>query len=56
MLVAIDSGYFYAGAIIENGICIEAAPILKWMIGKKEEYLKNYCLNKNWKTYIASYE
>lgn len=35
-LYQIDTGYACAGIILKNKICIEAAPIFRWMIGKND--------------------
>lgn len=44
----IDSGYYVAGVEFdENKNCVRAAPIVKWMIGKKLSEIENYCLHKN---------
>lgn len=46
----VDAPHFYAGLIIdENGYVSEAAPILRWTIGKREEYLIQYFNGKKWK-------
>jgi len=34
----------------------EAAPIIKWMVGKEYSYLRNYCFRKNWRFHIVSKE
>ncbi len=38
-LVSVTSARFSAGIVIVNGICTEAAPILKWCIGQSRTYL-----------------
>lgn len=42
MLYFIDTGYAYGGIIVEDDICIKAAPIFKWMIGKKLSEIKKW--------------
>lgn len=60
-LIQISSSYFVAGIIFKNNIVIKAAPIVKWMIGKNIDYIKQYCLSKHWKCeqrqaeHVASY-
>ena len=46
-LFYIDSGYFCAGAIIDKtGTCIEAAPIINYMIGKTFNWINYYVKTK----------
>jgi len=52
--IQITSHYFCAGIIIIEGMCREAAPIIKWMVGKEYSYLRNYCFRKNWRFHIVS--
>lgn len=51
-LVRVVAPHFVAGAIFlpQNGqwTCTEAAPIIKWMIGKTDKEIKTYCTKKNW--------
>ena len=48
-LAFIESNYFTACAVIEKGVIIKAAPIIKYMVGKDVAYIKNYCNKKKWK-------
>lgn len=48
-MLTIDSGYYYAGLIFEDNLCVQAAPILKWAIGKDKRFLINYFLKKKFK-------
>jgi len=41
-LIRIETNYFVAGIIVENNIVKDAAPILKWSIGKSIQYVKSY--------------
>ena len=49
----VDSGYFFAGAVwssrMPGATCTHAAPILKWMVGKRIEEVHLYMKRKNWK-------
>lgn len=54
MLVAVDAGYFYACLIFDNDICIEAAPILKYCIGKDRNWCRKYFQRKRWKVKIVT--
>jgi len=42
MLIRIEADYFCCGVEVENGIIKDAAPILKWAIGKEADYLFKY--------------
>jgi hypothetical protein len=47
-VIQVDTGYFCAGIVVENGICIDAAPILRWAIGKREQDIKSWSRIKRW--------
>ena len=47
-VIQVDTGYFCAGIVFENGVCIDAAPILKWAIGKREQDIKSWSKIKRW--------
>lgn len=53
MLVAIDAPHFYAGIVLVDGVVREAAPILRWSIGKHRTFLSAYFARKGWKTTIV---
>lgn len=46
---------FTAGLVIEGDRCIDAAPILRWCIGKRRDYLRAWFRDKrqNWKVEIV---
>ena len=50
----VDADYFCAGFIVENEVVTKAAPIIKYMIGKKAGYIKEYCDKKKWKLLLIS--
>jgi hypothetical protein len=52
MLVAVDAPHFYAGIVLENEVVIRAAPILKWTIGKRRDWLSQYFKQKGWKATV----
>ena len=54
MLYAINSKYFSAGLIVDNGVVSDAAPIIKWMRGKSMDYVIEYCGKKGWKIEVVS--
>lgn len=49
MLYAIDSGYFYAGVVVNDNTITTAAPILRWSIGKDWLWFQEYAAAKNWR-------
>ena len=49
MLIQITAPYFTAGLELKNGLVFDAAPILRWMIGKQQNEIQNYCRFKGWK-------
>jgi hypothetical protein len=52
MLVAVDAPHFYAAIVLVDDVVTEAAPILRWAIGKHRVYLREYFARKGWKTTI----
>lgn len=40
--------HFAAGVIFLGSLCIDAAPIVKWAIGKQLPWLQSYCARKGW--------
>ena len=53
MLVRVDAPYFVAGLVVDGDTCTEAAPILRWAIGKRREFLSGYFRRKGWKAAIV---
>ena len=54
MLIRIEAPHFCAGIEIdERGMCVNAAPILKWCIGKKTYFLRSYFKDKAWKATVT---
>ena len=47
--VQIDAPHFCAGIEVRQGHVYEAAPILRWMIGKSWPFVESYCKKKQWK-------
>lgn len=47
-LVRVDAPHFCAGLVIVDGVCVEAAPILKWAIGKPAPKLSAYFTARGW--------
>jgi hypothetical protein len=51
-LLAIDSGYFYAGVEVGR----RAAPIIRYMASWSESKIREYCTRKGWKCLVISPE
>ena len=47
-LYAVMANHFYAGIIVNRGVIIQAAPILKWSIGQSFDNFRLYCRKKFW--------
>lgn len=47
-LFRIDGGHFVAGLEMDHEEVVYAAPIIRWMMGKTEKYMKEYCSNRGW--------
>ncbi len=45
-LYRVEAPHYVAGFIVEDGVCIEAAPILGWSEGKTLRYLLSYFRRK----------
>lgn len=53
VLVRVVAPHFVAGLIMTAGRCTEAAPILKYAIGKERDELRRYFTSKGWKATIV---
>lgn len=50
MLVRVEAPHFVAGLEFNGaGMCVNAAPILKWCVGKRAQFLRDYFQRKGWK-------
>jgi len=47
-LVRVTAPHFVAGVLMQDNICIAAAPILQWCVGKHAAWLSEYCSKKQW--------
>jgi hypothetical protein len=47
-VVRVVTPHFVAGLIMDKGVCVEAAPILRWSVGKSAEDLSQYFRRKGW--------
>lgn len=52
MLVRIVAPHFVAGLIMEQDVCVQAAPILAWAIGKGTVELRQYFRRKGWRASV----
>lgn len=48
-LIRVEAPHFTAALVMVDGRCAEAAPILKWALGKGEDWLRAYFAQKGWK-------
>ena len=44
----VDSGYFFAGVVLERDRVINAAPIIKYMVGWTEAGVRGYANKRGW--------
>ena len=47
-LFRVSAPHFVAGGIAVDGVCVDAAPIIRWMVGKRTGWLVDYCRRKRW--------
>ena len=50
-LVRIDAPHFVAGILCDDTewrVCVKAAPIVRWMVGKPLPWIEGYCQEKGW--------
>lgn len=52
-IVAVDAPHFNAALIMVGDRCTEAAPILRWAVGKDRAELSAYFKRKGWKALIV---
>lgn len=52
-LVRVVSGHFVAGLIVDNGICVEAAPILRWCVGRSRVHLREQFRRRGWSASVV---
>jgi hypothetical protein len=51
----VTADYFCAGIIMHDGICVDAAPILRWTVGRRRLYLRGYFARRQWAVkYVAA--
>lgn len=47
-IISVDAPHFNAALIVERDYVIDAAPILRWAIGKPWDEVKAYFARKRW--------
>lgn len=47
-LYQVTAPHFCAGIVVDDHVCLEAALILDWAVGKKRSYLRRYFHKKQW--------
>ncbi len=52
MLIQVTAPHFVAGITLRDGFVVEAAPILKWAIGRNRAYLSAYFKRKGWEAVV----
>ena len=45
-LIQITTSYFCCGIVVTDNICVDAAPIMKWAIGKSWDYIRGWVEDK----------
>lgn len=49
LLYQVTAKHFCAGIIVSNeGVCMSAAPILKWAVGRRRDFLRSYFRSRGW--------
>ena len=52
LLIRVVAPHFVAGLVLDDEVCREAPPILKWTICKDREFLRGYFARKGWKATV----
>jgi hypothetical protein len=51
-MIRIDGKFFVAGAVLENGVVVRCAPIIKYMMGWPRDRVFAYCAKRRWKAVL----
>ena len=54
LLAQIRAEKFTVGIVLRNGRVIEAAPIVKYMVGWKRDSVRSYCVLRRWEISVVS--
>lgn len=52
LLARVVAPHFVAGLLLDGDRCVEAAPILRWEVGKDRAWLRAYFRRKGWEARI----
>lgn len=53
VLIRVVAPHFVAGLVLRNARIVLAAPILRWVMGKSEDFLVAYFERKGWEAKIC---
>ncbi len=54
LLIRVEAPHFTAGLVLNKaGVCIHAAPILNWCIGRPREYLRLHFARCTWRATVV---
>ncbi len=53
VLVRVVAPHFVAGMVLENDVVVEAAPILRWAVGRGMGWLRAYLARKGWRASVV---
>ena len=53
MLAQITAPHFCAGIVLADDEVVEAAPILRYMVGWYRDRVRTYCNSKGWKVRVV---
>ena len=54
LLIRIRARHYCAGLVTVDGVCTEAAPILRWAIGKRWSSLESYFHRKRFEIIVMA--
>ena len=54
MLVQVTAPHLCAGIVLEDDVCTDAAPILRWAVGRRRTELRQYFARKGWRVSIVT--
>jgi len=54
LLAQIRADKFSAGIVLRDGRVIEAAPIVRYMVGWKRDSVRSYCKERRWEISVVS--
>ena len=53
LLVRVLAPHFCAGLVMRDGRCVEAAPILRWAVGRDRDQLRTQFAQRGWQAQIV---